>query len=250
MNLPDKAQAALNKVVARFQSGDLSPIVEIARFEADVPSARWSFSNQILAFVQTGDLDCRGYRQWQQAGRHVKKGEHAAYILAPCTFTVKDEDNGEERTVLKGFRGVAVFGASQTEGEPLPEFAPKELPPLADVAADFGISVEYTPLPGRLGDCSTDGTEIRLGTADNAVFFHELGHAAHARINGELNGGQHSDQETIAEFCSAVLMELYGEDRTGNAWSYISGYNKDPLLAVVQAMGTVEQILGLLTKGE
>ena len=33
MNLSDKAQAALDQVVEQFQSGDLSPIVQIARIQ-------------------------------------------------------------------------------------------------------------------------------------------------------------------------------------------------------------------------
>ena len=91
-----------------------------------------------------------------------------------------------------------------------------------------------------------DGSEITLGTHDPEVFFHELAHAAHARIDG-LRPGQHTDQETIAEFTAAVLMALYGlGDRTGNAWRYIQSYSKDPLTAIQRALSTVEKVLILL----
>lgn len=251
MKLSDKAQAALDRVVEQFRTGDLSPVLQMARLQAQaLPCDRWSFSNRVLAYIQTGSLDCRGYRQWQQAGRQVKKGEQAAYILGPCLVPVEDEKTGEVTPVLKGFRSIAVFADSQTEGDELPvvDHSPRELPPLVDVAQRLGIEVTYLPLPSdRLGACSVDGSRIRLGSHDPSVFFHELAHAAHARIEGKLRGGQHTVQETVAEFTAAVLMHLYGlGDRTGNCWEYIQGYAQDPLAAIVKALGTVEQVLALL----
>lgn len=251
-----KAQAALDAVIARFQSGDLSPVVEIARIRRDpnddMPSSRWSFGNQVMAYIQTGTLDCRGFRQWKQAGRHVKKGSRAAYILGPRKIRIKDKDNdGEEKTIIAGFVSIPVFSVDQTDGEPLPVFnyTPAELPPLADVAASMDISVSWEPTrPGILGSASPDGTTVKLGTQDPSVFFHELAHAVHAKIEGDLQGGQHADQETAAEFTACALMWLYGlGDYTGNAWRYIQHYNKkDPIAAIAKAMATVEQILDVL----
>ena len=76
MKLSPKAQAALDRVVNKFKQGDLSPITEVVRLRlgSEAPASRWTFSNQVLAYAQTGELDCRGYRQWQQVGRQVKKG--------------------------------------------------------------------------------------------------------------------------------------------------------------------------------
>jgi len=253
MKLSDKAQAALDKVVEQFQKGDLSPIVKIARIQRQgdpIPSERWSLCNRILAYVQTGSLDCRGYRQWQKAGRHVRKGERAAYILAPCLIPVEDVKTGEVVPVLKGFRPIAVFADDQTEGEDLPamDYSPRELPPLADVAQRLGIDVTYQPLPSdRLGRCKVNGSRIDLGSHDPQIFFHELAHAAHARVEGRLRGGQDPRQETVAEFTAAVLMHLYGlDDRTGNCWRYIQDYAQDPLLAIVKALSTAEKVLALL----
>jgi hypothetical protein len=251
MNLSAKAQEALDRVVEQFKSGDLSPIMHIARIKGQgIPSDKWSLSNRILAYIQTGSLDCRGYRQWQKAGRHVRKGERAAYILAPCLVPVEDEETGQKFQVLRGFRAVAVFGYEQTEGEDLPEmgYTPAELPPLADVAERMGIDIRYVPLPpDRLGACTVDGQRIRLGSHDPSVFFHELAHAAHARLEGGLSRGQVGGQETVAEFTAAVLMHLYGlGDRTGNCWQYIQQYAMDPLVAITRALGTVEQVLALM----
>ena len=253
MKLSDKAQEALDQVVEQFKSGDLSPIVDLARIQRQgepIPSEQWTLSNRVLALIQTGSMDCRGYRQWQKVNRHVRKGERAAYILAPLMLQVEDKDTGEQRQILRGFRSVAVFADHQTEGEDLPEvdYAPAEIPPLEDVARSMGIDVRYLPLPeDRLGACSVDGERIKLGSHDPMVFFHELGHAAHAKLAGKLQGGQHTGQETVAEFTAAVLMHLYGlGDRTGNCWRYIQGYAPDPLQAIVKALGTVEKVLALL----
>jgi hypothetical protein len=159
MELSPKAESALDKVVQQFKSGDLSPIVKIASLQRQgepVPSDRWSLTNRILAYIQTGSLDCRGYRQWEQAGRHVRKGSRAAFILAPCMATLEDE-NGERIEVLRGFRAVAVFAEDDTEGRDLPkaDYSPRELPPLADVAQRLGIAITYQPLPpGRLWSTS------------------------------------------------------------------------------------------------
>jgi hypothetical protein len=38
----------------------------------DIPSANWSISNRTIQFI-FGTSDSRGYRQWIEAGRQVKK---------------------------------------------------------------------------------------------------------------------------------------------------------------------------------
>jgi len=246
MQLSSKAKVSINKVIERFKSGDLSPISSVVRIELDpsAPAHNWSLSNKILAFVQAGELDCRGFRQWKNLGRQIKKGSSAVYIFRP--HTIKNTADDEEENICVGFSPVAVFPASCTKGDKnLPGYTPADLPPLAEVAQKFGIAVEYVPVtPGKLGDCRPDGSEIRLGSHNPRIFFHELSHAIHARIEGKLKGGQQIDQETIAEFTAVVLLDFYGlGDHTGNAWEYISQYAKDPLIAITKALGTVEKVL-------
>lgn len=249
MKLSQKAQESLNKVVEQFKAGDLSPVVEIAKTKIaqDAPMSKWSFTNRVMAFAQSGSLDCRGYRQWQQAGRQVQKGQSASFILAPVIIT-KEDDEGNESKVCVGFRSIAVFGYHQTDGENNLGYEPRELPQLAEVAERLGVEVRWNPTDdGNLGNCDIEGKRINVGTQDTAVFFHELAHAIHAKIEGQLQGGQHADQETVAEFASCVLMHLYGlGDRTGNAWNYISHYSKDPVAAISKALGTVEKIIEAL----
>ena len=250
MKLSDKARAALDKVIEQFKAGDLSPVVKMARITLpeDAPARKWTFSNRVLAYVQTGSVDCRGYRQWQAVGRQVQKGSRAAYILGPIVVK-KRTDEGEEERVM-GFRAIPVISWQDTaaeSGDAL-DYAPKELPPLMEVAQRLGVDVTYAPTrDGSLGNCKTDGSRITLGSDDPAVFFHELAHAAHRRVMGrELTGGQDPHQETTAELTAAVLMQMYGEDRTGNAWTYIAQYNEDPLRAIMKATDEVGKVLSLL----
>ena len=256
MNLSPKAQSALDKVIAQFKSGDLSPIIEIARLhhqagDKPIPSSKWSLGNRILSYIQTGELDCRGYRQWQSIGRQVQKGSKAAFILGPIIVKVENEETGERIQTLRGFKSIAVFPLSATKGDSLPEFdyTPRELPPLMDTAQRLDIDVNWVPTLSHLGSSKTDGSEITLGSHSPAVFFHELAHAAHAKLDGKLKGGQDTHQEAVAEFTATVLMELYGYgSRTGNCWKYISSYAADPLTAIVKALSDIEKVLELLTQ--
>jgi hypothetical protein len=257
MKLSDTAQASLQKVIKQFESGDLSPIREVVRIQLDTaaPASKWSLSNKVLAFIQAGELDCRGFRQWEQVGRRVKKGSAAIYILCPRMAKITKLEDKETKDYLTcvGFATLPVFSASETDGyEALPSYEPVELPPLVEVAKKFGIVVDYMPVaPDRLGDCTSDGSKITIGTHDPSVFFHELAHAIHARIIGKLKGGQNAEQETVAEFTAAVLMNIYGlENHTGNAWRYISYYSDDPLVAITKALGTVEKVLTVLFEND
>ncbi len=254
MKISPKARAALDNVIEAFQTGDLSPIVKMARIQldSDAPAAKWSFSNRVLAYVQTGTLDCRGYRQWQAAGRQVKRNTNAAFIFAPLTIRRKKtnaSDDDETRAII-GFRPIPVHPIQNTEGDEIDTLAytPRVLPPLADIAQQLDITLTWQPTaPDRLGSCSTDGKRLTLGSQDPAIFFHELAHACHARLDGRLTPAQTETQETIAEFTATVLMELYGaRTHTGNAWHYIRQYADDPIRAITTALSTVEKILALL----
>jgi hypothetical protein len=250
--LSAKAQKAMNTIVDKIKSGDIGPVVKVAKIKQHpddkIPSTKWTFSNRVLAMFQTGSLDCRGYRQWQQVGRQVQKGSQAAYILGPCTRTVEKE-NGEDETIVYGFRSIAVFPKSATSGDELPDFdyRPVAFPPLFDVAQGLGIEVEWKPAGKEyLGYCDVSGKAITLGSYNEKTWFHELAHAIHAHIAGELKPGQDCEQETIADFSAMVLAELYNLDYTGNCWLYISRYNDDPFKAVMGAFSTVEKIIEFL----
>ena len=159
--LGPKAQAAIDEVLFRFERGDLSPVTEILRIRrkgGERPSNSWTFANQVLSFVTPGSLDAvfpalpgpafgRGIRQWNEAGRKVRKGSKAGFILIPVTRKIQEGDpqTGEtvERSLPIGFKSCPIFGIESTEGEPvtLPDYTPAELPPLMNVAESWNVSV-------------------------------------------------------------------------------------------------------------
>ena len=256
MKLSENAQAAMNKVVAKMQSGDLSPVVALTLYERKgepVPFDNWSLYNRLMTFIESGgSTDLRGYRQWQKVGRQVKPNPpNTAWILVSCKKKFKNKETGEDEYRHYSFKGVSVHPYEDTEGEELPEhdYAPKEPPPLLDVAKRLGVEVtwDYAPVArGAAGSATPDGSRITLGTDDWETWFHELAHAALAKTNGKLKGGQHEDQEAAAELAAAVLMEMYGFDRTGNAWRYINWYSSDPMRAIADAMADVETVLSVV----
>jgi len=251
-----KVNDALSRIVDMFTNGDLPAAVArtvIRAQETDAPSAQWSIGNRILMLL-AGTEDARGYRQWQEVGRYVRKGAKAFYILAPrtVTITVTDPETGEERKEQRvvGFLGIPVFRYEDTDGEPIerPDYKPAEFPPLIGVAERFGVSVNWGPFGGRAHGWYRPGTdEIRLLSHDVDVFFHELAHAAHHRIR-PLQGGQDQTQEIVAETVAAVLCQLYGyQGYIRGAAEYVAGYAKgNPGRAVLKVLAEVEQVLNLI----
>ena len=201
-------------------------------------------------------MDARGFRQWQKANRKVKKGAKAIYILAPMFF--KKEEEGEEALVLGGFKPVPVFRSEDTEGEPL-DYEVVELPdlPLLELAEQWGITVKN--IPGNFqcyGFYSDQRKEIGLATKEECVFFHELAHAAHYRLNPDLKPGQKPFKEIIADLSAQALCSLVGktdDKHLGNTYRYIEEYAKEmkqtPITACVQVLDETEQVLNLILKG-
>ena len=256
MNDSAKVRLCLRQIVDLFKTGNVCTALAVVTIppQAGIPSARWSWSNKLLQFL-ADTSDGRGYRQWQKAGRQVKQGAKAFYILGPKIKKIKktDEDNKDiEEPVVIGFFSIPIFRAEDTNGEPLP-YEPASPPPLADVADRFGLSVSYQASAGNYYGCyQKKSKRIILASHEAQVFFHELAHAAHHRIVGKLKGGQVPSQEIIAELTAATLSNLYcSEANLGFLYDYVKSYAKKSkksveraCLAVINTTGKVlEEIL-------
>ena len=261
----ERAKEALNKLLEMFESGNMPAMITRTLIKgkpgSECPCEEWSLGNRLL-MLMSGTEDARGFKQWQDAGRHVRKGAKAIYILAPSTKKVTreetDPETGEEHEVehriITGFRDVAVFRVEDTEGGPLPgqaEYAPPEPPPLTEVAKAFGVqSISYTPAgDGTYGFYSWSGSKrIVLHTLDVKTWFHELGHAVHHSFR-DLRGGQAADQEIVADVFAATICEMYGFDGyQGHVWSYVKSYagtsdTKQALKAIFKVLADVEECL-------
>lgn len=261
MKLSEKAQAALDKVVKQFEEGDLSDMVQaLAILPApDAPCFGWTFTNRALFAAQKYTMDGRGFNQWREVGRKVKKGATAGYIFAPFmkpTDTVGQD--GKKVYELKGWHTLAVYAAHETE--PLdPEapntltYAPVQMPPLYEVALKLGVRVEYAPHGGKANGWY-DGwkEEIVLQVTSHRTFWHELAHAAHrhADIADFLPHDERKEttayREAVAELTAAVLGEMYGEPCVGTSYQYLTKYYADPLFGITQALRVVGKVLDLI----
>jgi antirestriction protein ArdC len=245
----------LNSILERFKSGDIPEAVANSMFPIpNIPSRNWSLLNRTLMFL-AGTVDGRGFRQWQEVNRYVKKGSKAFHILVPFIKKVKDEDSGKDKQALLGFGCRGVFRVEDTDGEPL-EYQQIQLPelPLIDRARQWGISVKA--IPGNYTYCgyySVDRKEISLATPEEKTFFHELAHAAHEKVKAGLTRGQDAIQEIVAELSAQALCRMVGRkptDTSGNSYRYIERYASElkttPYAACLKVMSDTEKVLNLI----
>jgi hypothetical protein len=221
----ERANVELDKIIRLFSTTQLPDLCAAALINApERTSSKWSFGNQLLVLL-AGTADARGYRQWQDVGRHVKAGARAFRILGPVFVKkhLEGEDSEEEIDVLVGFRAIPVFRYEDTEGAELPIYKPRDPPPLLSLAERFGMKVNYLRLSaGVYGLTDYERSVITLATEDWTVFFHELAHAIHRSFEAKTGHGQEPEAETTAQLVAATLARLYGRPADGFSWTYIA----------------------------
>lgn len=246
MQFYGKAEETANRVIELFRTPDklpqaLAPML-IRRHDA-IPCRAWSWSNQLLTAL-AGTDDARGFRQWEDVGRHVVKGARAFHILAPCHVKRTETDDGGaevERTVLVGFRSVPVFRYEDTDGAELPDRASDaqfiDALPLVEVARAWGLKIgTYNGAHARYAGFYRHGQSIALGVENLSTWAHELVHAADDRAGTiDKRGGQVPSNEIVAELGGAVLLQLLGKPADadlGGCWAYVQAYEgKHPISA-------------------
>ena len=251
---------AIDNMLKMFKSGNFPQSVAmsiIRKHEGDnIPSDNWTLGNRLLMKMQ-GTEDARGFRQWQQVNRQVKKGSKAIHILCPIMkkITETDDKTGEEtqKTVIIGFSPLPVFRYEDTEGVDLPlyDYSPKTYPPFFDVAEKLGIEVTYKPLRNNyFGLYNSHFNKITLCSEDAITYYHELAHALDNRLNPDFQKFSKGRKEIVAEFSGIVLCQLSGisgyEDQSYN---YIKEYCKDDktdatiLKSIMSVLADVEKIV-------
>lgn len=260
----ERITTTLNKIVDLFKAGEVPKAISIATFSPykGVPSSQWSISNRMI-MNKSGTSDARGFSQWKSVGRYPKKGTKAIHILAPKMIKRRkkkgdsdDETSEATNLIVVGFLPIAVFKYEDTEGDPV-EYEKHKLPdfPLIEKAFEWGINVKEITFQGGCYGFYRFGKEeqIRLATPHESVFFHELSHAAHKRIQGNLQGGQNAKEEIVAELSAQTLSQLVGieiSSTLGNSYEYVLSYskriNKDIGAACMSVISEVEQVLKLI----
>ena len=230
----EKIHAIADDLLTAFQTGALPTALAqvFIRRDIEVPSKHWTWTNRTVGILR-GHVYAAGFRQWEALGRHVRRGEHCFYILAPKLRKEKCEDDHEttDQVVLVGYQPIAVFGYLQTDGTPLPgaedEPAFIEALPLITVARAWRLSIgtyDLTDNPDALGYFAP-GLGIALATENLAVWAHELVHAADYRLKTYTGKGLAS--EVVAQLGAAILLSCLGHEEAsdpGGTYAYIERY--------------------------
>ncbi len=260
-----RIREAMETVLKAFEQKNLEKVA-LAVFKGNgKPSDAWSFFNRLIMFMNN-TADARGFRQWKQVGRKVRKGAKAFYILAPVRKKVpvkikrKEErvnEKGEvevveiEETIyvdkLVSFKSIPVFKYEDTEGEPLKEesFNVKIPYEFNGIINELGLKIKTTALGNCHGRYCIGTKLIELASPELIVFLHELAHAVDDRLHG-IKGGQIPIQEVVAEFSAAVIAYLMGyQIPLGNVREYIEHYGFTELF---KAFARVERVVSFVVE--
>jgi antirestriction protein ArdC len=232
-----------------------------------------SFNNSLLIWVQhQAAFDAgralepvpsyvAGYRQWQQLGRQVQKGQPGYMIFAPVTAKFassnpadpsswrrlgpreKHKVNEVVRTKLVGARPAYVWDVSQTDGDPIPEMpAPKLLEGQAPAGLWDGLVAQIEALGFTVSRVSH---EDEIGGADGRTSFdtrqvavrtnfaeanqvttlaHELAHVLMHDPKDEDARQHRGIREVEAESVALMICAAHGMDTSVNTIPYVAGW--------------------------
>jgi hypothetical protein len=148
-------RGGFESLVAELQAGHSERYLQYLQFLSRFH--QYSPYNQMLIFLQKPDATLvAGYRQWQEWGYQVARGEKGIQILAPIVGKRKHiNEKGEEVEVehVFGFKVVHVFDISQLTQAPegfwhkLPDDAQEQYELVLRAVEGSGIQVEEKPLP-------------------------------------------------------------------------------------------------------
>ena len=248
-----RVKEAIDTLLKMFNEDNLEKVARaVFRGSGDIPSDKWSFLNRVLMYARDTE-DARGFKQWQDVGRHVKKGSRAFYILGPVLKNITEEKPQEsghiarnEKKILAGFRAIPVFRLEDTEGAPIiTEEYKVNIPCVFNgIIQELGLKVVPSRFCGvAYGSYNLANNEIKLSSPDIEVFLHELSHAVDDRLNG-LKPGQRKEQEVTAEFSAAVIGYLMGyKIPLGNMKEYIESYSFKELL---NSLSRIEKVVNFV----
>ncbi|MCX6592344.1 MAG: ArdC family protein [Acidobacteria bacterium] len=231
------SETALNQLMSALEQGHSDALkaylAVMARFH------HYSWSNALLIFWQKPTAThVAGFHSWLRLNRYVRKGEKGIVILAPMVGRLKDADelSEDQRSRVFGFRAAHVFDISQTEGEPLPEFAtvhgePGELTAkLKDFVSSKKIDLVYSDEIRPARGMSSGGKITLLpdmpAAEEFAVLVHEVAHELLHR--GERRKEtNHTVRETEAEAVAFVVANAVGLDTNTASADYILLHSGD-----------------------
>ena len=189
------------------------------------------------------------YRQWQQMGGHVRRGEHGTRIVFwnVVKRAATDNESGESEERRRFFaRGYTVFALEQCGGESLDQFRPPvpeskflEFEPAETMIAATGAAIRYGGnLPFYDPERDFIQLPVKASFESPADFYstacHELCHwTGHSnRLDRALTlnrfgDDSHAIEELVAEMGAAYLtaaLRIPNDSTIDNSASYMSSW--------------------------
>jgi antirestriction protein ArdC len=250
------SEVALHLLMAALERGQSEALKQylavMSRFR------KYSWTNVLLIYSQFPQATrVGGFHFWLKLGRHVRKGEKGIAILAPMVGRKRSSDDAQlaedDRARVYGFKSCHVFDISQTDGEPIAEFAtvkgnPQQyLSRLIQFVASQDIVLEYDLSIAPAKGMSSGGKITLLPDLSPAetlaVLAHELGHEMLHRTERRKQT-THTVRETEAEAVAFVVCSAIGLDVNTAFSDYVQlhGGDKTTLaesLAVIQQTASV-----------
>jgi|SRR5215471_3694357 len=191
------------------------------------------------------------FKQAQEAGGHVRKGEHGTRVYFVKQLTVADTRDGAEEDDVRSLtmlREYTVFNVAQCDGLPAKLTALPPAPPPRNTDARDAIADEFIASTGarivegngeayyRPGDDSISMPAFERFDSSEAFYsteFHELthwtGHKARLErdFRGRFGDAAYAAEELVAELGAAFLCAEFAFDQTDNrSAAYIQSWIK------------------------
>jgi antirestriction protein ArdC len=251
-SLSETAISRLMDALERGQSEVLNTYLAVmSRFH------RYSWGNILLIYSQRPDAkNVAGFHAWLKMRRYVRKGEKGIVILAPMVGRKRSdgEPTEDEQTRVFGFRAAHVFDISQTDGEPLPEFAPVKGDPqgytdrLKQFVASQNIGLVYDGKIAPARGMSSGGKITLLPDLAHAEHFavlaHELAHELLHR-GDRRKETTHTVRETEAEAVAFVVCSGIGLDSNTSSSDYIQLHAGDKA-TLAQSLAFIQQTASVI----
>ena len=221
-------QAVTDSIIEQLEKGAI-PWVKPWRADSSADKnfitqkAYSGINTLILGMAGYSNPSWASYKQWQDKGVQVKKGEKATQIVffKPIAKTNTNESTGENETSNYAvLRAYSVFNAEQTDIEIMPAIEPAEpfnpIPAIESKIKETGAVIKhggnsafYQPANDfiQLPNASAFDSEAHY----YAIAFHELAHWSGAKhrldrnLSGKYGNPAYAFEELVAEISAAYL---------------------------------------------
>lgn len=217
----------------------------------------YSFGNAMLIYIQRPDATyVKGYKAWNQIGRHVVKGAKGIGIICPCirkievikepldTNVYNDKEAEKEiKKVISGFRMGYVYDLSDTAGDDsqLPVLVTGLLSSTDEEKALYESLISYVSKEYCVQECdcgSSKGSynlETHVISINNKIEYrqkiktllHEYSHALDFKMHPD-DDIPRNKRELIAESTAFVVCLRLGVDTSSYSFSYLKSWLKEP----------------------